>query len=131
MRRSLAVAGAILLSAGTSVFAHRLDEYLQATLLSVEKDRVQAQLRLTPGVAVLPAVLAGIDTDANGLLSDAERSAYAQRVLRDLSLTIDGAPLRLKLVSTQFPKLEAMEEGLGEIRLDFYATVPRGQGSRR
>jgi hypothetical protein len=40
--------------------AHRLDEYLQTTTFSVEKDRVQAQIRLTPGVTVLPLVLAKI-----------------------------------------------------------------------
>ena len=51
--------------------AHRLDEYLQATLLSVEKDRVEAQVRLTPGVAVLPLILAQIDSNRDGILSAA------------------------------------------------------------
>ena len=130
MRRSLAAAGAILLSAGAPALAHRLDEYLQATLFSVEKNRVEAQIRLTPGVAVFPVVLANIDADANGLLSDAEQSAYAERVLRDLSLTVDGDPLQLKLVSTKFAGTEEMKQGLGEIQIEFRADLPPG-GSRR
>lgn len=131
MRLSLAAAGAILLSAGTPGFAHRLDEYLQATMLRVEKGSVGAEIRLTPGVAVFPAVLANIDTDANGLLSDVEGNAYAERVLRDLSLTIDGDPVRLRLVSAKFAKTGEMKEGLGEIQLEFRADLPPGGPNRR
>ena len=40
----------------TPAFAHRLDEYLQATTIAVEKDRLVLQLRLTPGVAVAAQV---------------------------------------------------------------------------
>ena len=52
-------------------------------LSRLEKDRVQAQIRLTPGVAVFPIVLAKIDTDADGVISEAEQRAYAERVLGD------------------------------------------------
>src|SRR5918911_254751 len=109
MKVRLAVAGAILLLAAAPASAHRLDEYLQATTMSVEKDRVQAQLRLTPGVAVFRRVLATIDTDADGVISEAEQQAYAQRVLGDLSLAIDGNHLRLQLVSATFPGIEEMK----------------------
>ena len=60
MKTRLAAAVGILLFVGAPASAHRLDEYLQATTISVEKDRVQAQIRLTPGVTVLPLVLAKI-----------------------------------------------------------------------
>jgi hypothetical protein len=43
MRLSLAASGAILLSAAMPSFGHRLDEYLQATMLRVEKDSVGAE----------------------------------------------------------------------------------------
>ncbi len=131
MRLALAAAGAILLSAGTPGFAHRLDEYLQATMLLVEKGSVGAEIRLTPGVAVFPAVLANIDTDANGLISEVERNAYAERVLRDLSLTIDGDPVRLRLVSAKFAKSEEMKEGVGAIQLEFRADLNPGGPNRR
>jgi hypothetical protein len=130
MKTRLAAAGAILLFVGTPASAHRLDEYLQATTISVEKDRVQAQIRLTPGVAVFPIVLANIDTDADGVISEAEQRAYAERVLGDLSLTIDGDRLRLRLVSLKFAKIEEMKEGLGEIQLEFDADVPSGGPNR-
>lgn len=122
---------AILLWAGTPAIAHRLDEYLQATLISIEKDRVQAEIRLTPGVAVLPVVLAKIDSDADGSISEAEQHAYAESVLRDLSLTVDGDGLRLRLVSTKFPKIEEMKEGRGEIQLEVMGEVPVSSRNRR
>jgi len=126
MKMRLAAAGAILLFVGTPAFAHRLDEYLQATTISVEKDRVQAQIRMTPGVAVFPVVLAHIDTDADGVISEAEQRAYAEGVLGDLSLTIDGDRLQLRLVSSKFANIEEMKEGRGEIQLEFDADVPGG-----
>src|SRR5690348_8195960 len=131
MKLSLVAGIAILLLAGTSGSAHRLDEYLQATTISVEKDRVQAQLRLTPGVAVFRRVFATIDADADGAISEAEQQAYARHVLGDLSLTIDGNHLRLQLLSAKFPGIEEMREGRGEIQLEFTADVPGGGPNRR
>jgi len=130
MKTRLAAVGAILLWAGTPGSAHRLDEYLQATTISVEKDRIQMQLRLTPGVAVFPIVLPNIDTNLDGVISEAEQQAYAERMLRDVSLTIDGHRLPLRLTSTKFARTEEMKEGRGEIQLEFDADVPRNGPNR-
>ena len=131
MKGWLAAAGTMLLSLGTPAFAHRLDEYLQATTISLEKDRVQAQIRLTPGVAVFPIVFASIDSDADGIISEAEQHAYAERVLRDLSLTIDGDRVQLRLVSSRASNVQEMMDGRGEIQLDVDANVPHGGHNRR
>jgi hypothetical protein len=125
------VAAAILFLAGMPALAHRLDEYLQATLISVEKNRVQAQMTLTPGIAVYSAVLAKIDTDADGVISETERRAYAERVLGDLSLAIDGHRLTPQLLSLHFPSIDEMKEGLGQIQLEFNADLPRGGLNRK
>jgi hypothetical protein len=124
-------AAAIILLAGMPARAHRLDEYLQGTLISVDKTRLEAQISLTPGVAVFPFVLAGIDIDGDGFISGAEQRAYASRVLRDLSLSIDGQRLTLHFVAAQFPAIQDMQEGLGAIRIDFAADLPPGGPNRR
>lgn len=116
-------AGLILLCATLS--AHRLDEYLQATTILLEKDRVAGQIRLTPGVAVFAKVMPLIDTDADGAVSVQEQQSYAARVLGDLSLAVDGAPSRLQLIAASFPPEDAMKEGLGEIRIDFAVPLSR------
>jgi hypothetical protein len=66
MNARLLAATAFLLSLGAGAFAHRLDEYLQATIISVDKDHVQASMRLIPGVAVSSFVLSGIDSNGDG-----------------------------------------------------------------
>jgi hypothetical protein len=130
MKARLAAAGAALVLFGRPAFAHRLDEYLQATTLSVAKDQVRAEIHLTPGVAVARAVLAGIDSDGDGVLSPAEVRAYTVRVLRDLSLSIDGERLPLRLASSEAAAVGDMRAGLGDIRIDVAADVPPGQGRR-
>jgi hypothetical protein len=125
-----AAASLILFSLGTLASAHRLDEYLQATTISLEKDRVEAQIRLTPGVAVFPFIMATIDTDGDGVISTSEQRAYAERVLGDLSLAVDGDRLRLQLISTKFPTTDEMKEGRGSIQIDFAGAVRRDSPER-
>src|SRR5947209_14779733 len=98
------LAAVILVSFGAPASAHRLDEYLQATLIAVEEHRVQASMRLIPGVAVSSNVLAVIDTNRDGVISQPEQQAYAEHVLRDLSLSIDGHRLTPRLASVRFPE---------------------------
>jgi hypothetical protein len=122
---------AVLLALAAPAGAHRLDEYLQATTIAIEKDRIEAHVRLVPGIAVLPAVIASIDIDADGVLSQAEQRAYAERVQRDLRLTIDGAAAELQRIAFAFPSMHALEEGLGEIELRFEARVPPSAAAGR
>jgi hypothetical protein len=114
-----------------AAFAHRLDEYLQNTLISIETDRVDAQIVLTPGVTVFPLLIKGIDTDGNGIISNAEQQSYADRILRDLSFRIDGEPLTPRLKSMQFPAIRDMQEGRGEIVIEISAALPRGGTDRK
>ena len=79
MRRALA-AVALLLAAPIPADAHQLDEYVQASKISIARDLVRVELRLTPGVKVLSRVLAVIDTNGDGVLSADEQHAYAARV---------------------------------------------------
>jgi hypothetical protein len=129
--KRVAAAGAAFLACAATLSAHRLDEYLQATLFTIGKNQIEAQVRLTPGVSVFPAVMKQIDADGDGRLSAAEQHAYAERVVSDLSIAIDGAPLRLRLVSVAFPGIAEMKDGLGEITLQIAADVPPGAAHRR
>jgi hypothetical protein len=123
---------ALLIGAsGVPAQGHRLDEYLQGTIISVGKDRVDAQLTLTPGVAVFPLLAGEIDRDRDGIVSTGEQQAYAQRILRDLTLRVDGRPLTAELTAVRFPALEEMKEGRGEIQVEFAAKLPRGGVNRR
>jgi len=110
--------------------AHRLDEYLQASRLSVDRDGVSLEIDLTPGVSVAPQVLALIDTNADGQLSADEGEAYAHQVLNSVELSIDGQPLALILTAEQFPQLREMTLGTGMIRLRASARIPEVSAGR-
>jgi hypothetical protein len=97
--------------------AHRLDEYLQATLISISAQGIDIEIQLTPGVAVLPLVLDAIDRDHDGRISPEEQRAYGDRVRRNVELQVDGATAPLTVVDATFPGIESIKEGLGTIRL--------------
>jgi hypothetical protein len=131
MRAIVIGTAALVLSVASPAFAHRVDEYLQATTISVEKHRIALQLRLAPGIEVFPKVLALVDTNRDGAVTEGELRSYAERLAKELSLSVDGTRLPLRLVSSRMEALEALEDGRGTIELAFDAAVPRGGGNRR
>jgi hypothetical protein len=115
--RRMGVSALLALSLAGGASAHRLDEYLQATLLGVTRDSIGVEIHLTPGVAMLPVLMAMIDQDRDGRISSGEARAYVGRVVREVELRVDGVPAPLSLVESNFPTVEAMREGLGTIRI--------------
>jgi hypothetical protein len=115
-----------------SIEAHRLDEYLQATRLSIELERIGVEMNLTPGAAVANNVFAGIDQDRSGTISTAEAAAYARLVVASLTLSVDGNSCVLTLDGYSFPELVDMRNGEGIIRLRASAKIPKTSiGSHR
>ena len=72
---------AALLLLAPPVMAHRLDEYLQAALLTIGKDSVRVELTLTPGQPI---------SETPQWIKDlaAQRHAFAERLADRQSLTI-------------------------------------------
>jgi hypothetical protein len=116
----------LALGLAANVPAHRLDEYLQATLIGVARGSVDLEIQLTPGVAVLPVVMSEVDRDRDGRISSEEARVYAARVVREVELRVDGRPASLSLVESTFPTLEEMRQGLGTIRLKLRASRVEG-----
>lgn len=104
-----------------TVFAHRDDQYLQATLVAIEPSTVRLQINLTPGIAVAEQVIAEIDRDSDGALSKNEAAAYAELLKRDLTLRMDGRDLELELTASEFVPPEELRTGSGTIQMEFSA----------
>ncbi len=104
--------------------AHRLDELLQATFVSVGTNHITLALSMTPGVDVSRQIIPLIDADHDGAISAKEASGYADRVRTNLFLAVDAKPLPLLLTSSSFPPVADMKEGLGTISLVFTASTP-------
>ncbi len=105
--------------------AHRLDEYLQAALISVATNRIDFSLELVPGVAVADQLLVVIDKNHDGQISTVEGNAYAQRVLSDVHARLDEKQLALSGGDISFPALGEVKAGVGAIRIK--ATAKIGQ----
>jgi len=115
----------------TTAQAHRLDEYLQASTVEVARGEVTLQLRLTPGVAVAPHVLADMGAGTGHPVDTALQQAYAARARGDLDLSVDGVESPLQWVSVQFPDEAALRGGVGETRLVLRAPVTLSPGVHR
>lgn len=115
-----AVFGAGLAASG---WAHRLDEYLQSTRISLEGDRLGVSLEMTPGAEVSAQVLREIDRDGDGVFSSWEEMQYAASVGKDLKLAVNGRDVELRWVSHTFPIAQEVKEGTGKIRLEFEAVA--------
>ena len=85
-----------LVALPSAVFAHRDDQYLQATLVAIEAGGVRLQINLTPGVAVAEQVLAEIDRDRDGAISKHEAAVYAELLKGDTQLPHRRAKVRIK-----------------------------------
>jgi hypothetical protein len=132
MRRLLVTFGLLAIVWGRPVpaGAHRLDEYLQATRLSIDVDRVSLDLDLTPGVSVASRVFGWLDTNGDGEISATEGEAYARQMLSALVLSVDGRPVPVTFVDSRFPDARDMSLGVGTIRLRATSKMPAASSGR-
>jgi len=127
--KSARLSSAALLVAifATTGSAHRLDEYLQATRIAVEKDRIDLEIDLTPGAAVADRIVGAIDRDRNGEISLTEKEMYAATLLASLTLKVDSETRRLKISDLVFPSIDEMHRGEGVLRLRTTASIGRAK----
>jgi hypothetical protein len=127
-KRALSLVSLILTLIPTPAGAHRLDEYLQATRVGIEHDRVNVDVDLTPGVSIAPQVMAWIDGNGDGSISSRESLAYGRQVLASLLLSIDGATVPLSLGEARAATVGEMTAGVGTLRVT--ASAPMGRSGR-
>ena len=120
--KSIVVFSAVL-ALSFSAEAHRLDEYLQATRIGIATSRIDLAIDLTPGMAVAQELLRSIDPHGNARIPPERERTYAQSVLQDLVLELDGKRQSIELIRATFPPCADMELGEGTILLQAAATI--------
>jgi hypothetical protein len=123
MTKAAAAALTIALALPAGASAHRLDEYLQAARVSLERTSLLVELDLTPGASVASTVVPLIDRNGDGIIAPAEIGSYGQTVLADLTVMLDGRTLVMDLVTIDAPSIGEMREGMGTIHLRAAARV--------
>lgn len=131
MTQRLAIAAAILWVTCSRLHAHQLDEYLQATRILVGSDRITVEMGLTPGVAVVPRILALVDADRDGRASPGEIESYARRLLQQqVVLSVDGSVAPLTITRVEQPAWDEVRDGTGTIRIEATAAIERLSSGR-
>ncbi len=95
--------------------AHNLDEYLQAALIGLERDRVELSVRMTPGAAVFGAFSAMLDRDNDGRITSEEAAQYRIQALRDWRLNLDDQALAMDCHESDVSPLAELREGAGAV----------------
>lgn len=129
--RMVVVAVAFALSVPSESAAHRLDEYLQATRVSLERDRIILELDLTPGANIASVIAPLVDRDGDNIISPIEARMYGQTVLANLTLELDGRPVALVLSRVEMPSIEEMRDGVGTIQMRSASTFEPLVAGRR
>jgi hypothetical protein len=115
---------AILLLFPSSVAAHPLDEFYQATFITVVPNRITMQIELYTGVMVAPQVLPMIDINRDGIISETESEAYIDLFLDDVVIEIDGFPVSVIATDIEMPSPLELKAGVGVIRFKLYTDLP-------
>ena len=129
--KALGAAVLVLLAMCGEVSGHQLDEYLQATRVSIARDRVTLDIDLTPGVTIAPAIVETLDANADNIIVPSEAGAYGRAVLSDIVVTFDGRPVVMALTQIEVPTIDEMRHGMGTIRLRAVGGVEARAGRHR
>ncbi|HXG65060.1 MAG TPA: hypothetical protein VNO70_08120 [Blastocatellia bacterium] len=136
--RRVAILALVLLMAGLSgsALAHPLGNFTINHFARIEAKPDAISIRYVIDMAEIPAFqeLQAIDTDQDGTPSNAELEAYAERAAAQyaegLSVTVEGTPLRLNVVSKNISLPPGMG-GLPTLRIecDFRSAALTGEAS--
>ena len=102
------------LTLAAPLHAHRAEGLLQASLAEFLPSQVGVEVALIPGIDVAPKVIALLDTNGDGVFSDAESAAWSARFMAGQSVAVDGRWLLLKLRNVRASPLLDMSGGHAE-----------------
>lgn len=103
--------------------AHRIEGLLQASLVEVLPSQVGVEVTLVPGIDIAPKIIALLDTNGDGVFSDAESTAWSALFMAGQSVAVDGKSLPLKLGGTRASPLAELTGGHAEIVMHFTADL--------
>ena len=119
---SFAVLG-VWLATPAPAGAHRLDEYLQATRLSIDLERVGLEIDLTAGVAVAPRSLPGLIRTATVRSPTLRAKPMRDRCSALSCCQSTSRPVPITLIEIRFPQFREMSLGVGTIQVRATAKV--------
>ena len=115
--------------AADAASAHPVHEVVQNAYLTLTPGSVRLELELTAGPQVAPRIIRVLDRNGDRRISPVEARAYADRVLAQSGLMIDGRPLTIRTLTVDVPSYSAMLGAHGTIRILAAAARPDRVGA--
>ena len=133
LRLALLLSGVVaaVLSAPATAIAHPLGNFTVNRYAGIEVAPGEVRIEYVLDMAEIPTVQVrlAIDTDADGTITDPERSGWAARtgleLLANLTLTVDGRAVALDVVSSSV-RFRPGQGGLDILRLEATFAAPVG-----
>ena len=110
------------------VCAHSLDQLVQAAYLDLGLKSLELELVMTPGQEIAPELLLLIDQNQDRQLNPSEMRAYANQILNEVSLRVDGTPQTLDVQNVTTPQTADFLAGTGIFQIVAYASLPERSG---
>ena len=85
------------------------------TMMMIASGEVRLELEITPGSEVAATVLGALDVDSDGEITEAEARIYAEDVLAQSALLLDGESVGWTLDEVSVPGYPFLELGSGTI----------------
>jgi hypothetical protein len=109
--------------------AHPIDEVVQGAYLTLAPGEVRLELDLTPGAEVSPTVLAALDANGDRAISKAEARRFAQRVLDQTTLTLDGKAAPWRIAKVDAPPYQNLLQATDTLKIYAIARRPDRAGA--
>src|SRR5690349_4787766 len=107
----------MMLTIPSVTWAHPLDQYVLASYLSVAPEQIILEIDMTPGVLLAPQFLPTLDTNNDQQISEAEGQTYANLILKNVELRVDGTTRLLTFTKIDMPDFLNLQTGYGTMRL--------------
>jgi nickel/cobalt exporter len=123
----LAAAATIaLLSGSRATSAHPLDQLTQHLFVQLQPTEVRLTVAVGGGMLANELVLAQLDSNGDGAITAAEKSAWLDRWARSLNVSLDGTTLPFNSANAQLsvPPTEDFHLGVSPLLITFAAPLP-------
>lgn len=104
--------------------AHPIDEFYEVTYIKMAPNRISMTIELYSAALIGPYIEGLIDTDQDQVFSEAERRAYVDRFIGDVTFEVDHEPVPLTATGLEFPDPLDVRAGVGLIRFKLYTDLP-------
>ncbi|MBC2607053.1 hypothetical protein [Pelagicoccus albus] len=111
------VSSFLITCASSPLSAHPHNIMYQQANLTLSRNVITVEIAIVPSTEIGNQMSKDLDLDHNGFLGQNEMQSFAQALLDQTELAIDGVSIKLDASSISYPQGQASEQGLTHISI--------------